>query len=188
MQSALSKAAVALPEIPDPADFLSPTGYLGPVSESDAPTPAEYAVRLGAAVTREEWLALVREIRERWPVSNETVRNVILDFFFESTGKTPATFQELSDYVRARGELDLTIRRGVVTWTSAVTLGVSVPKPTVLEQYVRLPCGQQLAVLVVFLLVLISFDLPSDVQEKLWGLITELGAAIWVIQRITRKR
>jgi hypothetical protein len=58
--------------------------------------------------------------------------------------------------------------------------------PTLWDQFAALPCGQQLAVIVVILLVALSAELPHEVQDQVWGMITTLGAAIWVIQRITR--
>ena len=62
----------------------------------------------------------------------------------------------------------------------------TVTKPTLPEWFYALPCGQQLAVIVVILLVVLSVELPHDVQDQIWGLITTLGAAIWVIQKITK--
>jgi hypothetical protein len=139
------------------------------VSEPETPTLAEIFARVedDRAV-----LALLRASRKRPDRLSPAVAEAIVDFFFRTTAETNASLHEVRDYVQpqmAQAEAQVT-------------------KPTtLLEQYVRLPCGQQLAVLVVFLLVLLSFDLPSDVQEKLWGLITELGAAIWVIQKITKR-
>jgi hypothetical protein len=143
------------------------------VSEPDAPTYAEMLARLIEEPRPwDELLARLRVARGTAPDPDAKVLEVLRDFLAENA-------------FRARGA----VLHGEGTLTAeAQVIKRTVPKSRLLEQYVRLPCGQQLGVLVVFLLLLFSFDLPSDVQEKLWGLITELGAAIWMIQRITKKR
>ena len=70
---------------------------------------------------------------------------------------------------------------------SALPAEARVTKPTLWEQYAALPCGQQLGVLtVILLMVLVTFDLPRDVQDQIWGLITTLGAAGAAIKWITK--
>jgi hypothetical protein len=80
------------------------------------------------------------------------------------------------------------------TFTGTATLRIEpvmtaearVMRPTLMQQYNALSHGQQIGVLVVILLVLLAFDLREDVQEQICGIITVLGGAIWVIQRITK--
>jgi hypothetical protein len=50
-----------------------------------------------------------------------------------------------------------------------------------------LPCGQKIAVVLIILAPLLYFGLPADVQAQIVGLITVLGAALWMIGMITRK-
>jgi hypothetical protein len=62
-----------------------------------------------------------------------------------------------------------------------------VTEPTLLTQFVALPCGQKIAVVLIILAPLLYFGLPADVQAQIVGLITVLGAALWMIGMITRK-
>lgn len=82
---------------------------------------------------------------------------------------------------------------------AAVAATATLPKPTVsatgkaadptlLAQFVALPCGQRIAVVLIVLSVVLYFDLPTDVQAEIVGLITVLGAAMWAISMVTRKR
>jgi hypothetical protein len=67
-----------------------------------------------------------------------------------------------------------------------MTESTGAAKPTLPEWFTALPCGQQLGVIIVILLVILSVELPHEVQDQVWGLITTLSAAIWVIQKITK--
>lgn len=49
-----------------------------------------------------------------------------------------------------------------------------------------MPCGQQIAIMIVVWLVALSVGLPTDAKNQLWGYITELGGAIWLINKITK--
>jgi hypothetical protein len=157
------------------------------VSEPDAPTSPKNIARLEAAQKAMDVLALADEIRKRERRLHPAVIDVITEWFeseprIGANLKPGATLEEVLEYVRRLhfGIADLD-GEGKPTAEAHVT------KSTMLEQYARLPCGQQIVVLVLFLLVLLSFDLPDAVKNQLWGLITELGAAIWIIQRITKR-
>jgi hypothetical protein len=44
-----------------------------------------------------------------------------------------------------------------------------VTEPTLWQQYAALPCGQQIGVLLVILMVLLSFELPDAAKNQLGG-------------------
>lgn len=144
------------------------------MSQPDAPTPAEYVLKIQAARTPDEVLVVLREIRERPPVFNPTVAET-LRAYFEFRAATLTGERTVTAHAQVAGAQG-----------TALDAEARVTKPTLMQQYATLPCGQQIAVLVVILLVLLSVDLPRDVQDQIWGLITVLGAAIWVIGRITK--
>jgi hypothetical protein len=62
-----------------------------------------------------------------------------------------------------------------------------VTEPTLLTQFAALPCGQQIAVVLIILAPLLYLGLPADVQAQIAGLITVLGAALWLIGVVTKK-
>lgn len=68
-----------------------------------------------------------------------------------------------------------------------VTTG-TVAKPTALEWYTALPCGQQLAVFTVILAVLVlAFDVSDEVRNYVAAMLAVIGAAYGIIQKISKR-
>jgi hypothetical protein len=151
------------------------------VSEPEEPDPAEIARNLQQATNSVQFAATLRLLR-RWSaevpsaITPESLE--VLVAYFEDA---PVTL-----FVRGARGTGKAHLASVLRAEATLTAEGKVTKPTPLQQYFSLPCGQQLAVLVVILLVALSVELPRDVQDQIWGLITVLGAAIWTIGRITR--
>lgn len=83
-------------------------------------------------------------------------------------------------------EAGVAIATATVPKPTVVATG-KVTEPTLLTQFVALPCGQQIAVVLIILAPLLYLGLPADVQAQIAGLITALGAALWMIGVVTRK-
>jgi hypothetical protein len=127
--------------------------------------------QLRAAQTADEVVAVVRSARE-----------------VGLTGPSVAEVLEAVPWLVRGGEGTVAGRPVIVLPAERMrALGVRVTKLPLLDQYAALPCGQQIGVLVVILLmVLLTFDAPADVQEKIWGAITTLGAGIAAIKWMTK--
>lgn len=73
-----------------------------------------------------------------------------------------------------------------MTAEAQVTKPADATKPTLLQQYARLPCGQQLGVLTVILLAVLLLDPPPEVRDHIAYLIGLFSAAIWLGAKVTR--
>jgi hypothetical protein len=171
----------------DPRFSRRPTGYLGPVSEPDAPSPAEITDWLDAAQKDREAMALLQEIRKRERRLSPAVMELAAEFW-DGVLKPGATLQEtlqelVDSVVCIRGDA------AVLNGEGTLTAEAQVIKPTRLpEWFVRLPYRQRAAIIVIGLVVLTSVELPEDVQNRLAYLIAVLTGYIAGVKWITRKR
>lgn len=138
---------------------------------ADSDDPFRKAVQQLLAVhTAEEALQIINAARDR---------GVIAPFVVEQLSTLALS---RTGFLRGRSGTG----KATLAAESTLTAEGQVTRATLPEWFYSLPCGQQLAVVVVILLVILSVELPHEVQDQIWGLITTLGAAIWVVQRITR--
>jgi hypothetical protein len=99
----------------------------------------------------------------------------------------PDVLMRLSDSTDSDHPLQVVYKNAIATLSSVPSVTAEgATKPTLLEQYARLPCGQQLAVLAVILLFFLSFDLPPGIRDYIAGQLAIIGAALAVIHKITK--
>jgi hypothetical protein len=153
-----------------------------PVSQPSRDDLVQIAKRIVASRTVEEVLAVLRESRETAqpdPAVLELLRSYL------HVSDAPLVIAEertLTAGAALRAESRLTAEASV----AGRFQGQAVTKPALPEWFNKLPCGQQLGVVVILLLVALSLPLPPDDRDYVAYLLAVLGAAIWAIQRITK--
>lgn len=138
-------------------------------------SPAEILRRINAAAGEDGEVRLTRRGVDDWMGTDSATRDVLAQILSDTVVAITVDGERFPNpYYPGTG------------LKAESVLAAEARKPTLMQQFAALPHGQQLGVLVVILSVLLSIELPKDVQDQIWGLITTLGAAIWVIQKITR--